>query len=502
MSLPLALAPTAQASPVSDALALLLTKKVKGENVTKHLQEFQRIADANSGNRAAGTPGYDKSLEYAAQKLRRAGYRVSTTDVEFPTGWAELAPPELNVVAPTPKTYTPNVDFLTVGSSGSGDVTAEVQVVDAVLPPGPTPSTSTAGCEASDFAGFVAGRIALIQRGTCPYVQKATNAKAAGAAAVVFFNEGQPGRTEAYNFDIGEWRFGIPIVFADFAVGNELAATPGTQLHVKTSTRVDVGRTKNLIAETRTGDPNKVVMAGAHLDSVHEGAGINDNGSGSAGLLETALQLAKLPVKHKVRFAWWGAEELGLLGSNQYVEGLSQAQRDKIKLYLNFDMIGSPNFGYFIYDGDNSDNVGSPAGPPGSAQIEKTFERFYQKRDLNFRGTDFSGRSDYGPFIEVGIPAGGLFTGAEGIKTPEEATLFGGTAGQAYDPCYHAACDGLNNINATALDVNSDALAWATATYAYDLSAIPPRATAANTAKSSTAKTAATQVAVPEGAAS
>ncbi|WP_245690827.1 M28 family peptidase [Sinosporangium album] len=475
ITLPLAVAPAAQASPVSDAVAVLLTKKVKGANVTKHLREFQRIADANGGNRAAGSAGYDKSVEYVSSKLRKAGYRVTTTDVEFPTGWAELAPPVLEQVSPNAKTYAPGVDFLTVTSSGSGDVTAEVQVIDAVLPPGPNPNTSTAGCEAADFAGFMPGRIALIQRGTCPYQQKADNAKAAGAAAVVFFNEGQPGRTDSYAFDIGEWRYGFPVVFADFAVGNELAASPGTRLHVKTTTRVDVGRTKNVLAETRTGDPDKVVVVGAHLDSVHEGAGINDNASGTAGVLETALQLRHFPVRHKVRFAFWGAEELGLLGSTQYVQGLSRAEHDRIKLYLNFDMIGSPNFGYFIYDGDNSDAVGAPAGPPGSAQIEKTFERFYQKRGLPFAGTDFSGRSDYGPFIETGIPAGGLFTGGEGIKTPEQAALFGGTAGAPFDPCYHTPCDSIANVNTTALDVNSDAVAAATATYAYDLSGIPPR---------------------------
>jgi Zn-dependent M28 family amino/carboxypeptidase len=167
-----------------------------------------------------------------------------------------------------------------------------------------------------------------------------------------------------------------------------------------------------------------------------------------------------------VRFAWWGAEESGLVGSTYYVNNLSQAEQDKITLYLNFDMIGSPNHVLFIYDGDDSDAVGAAAGPAGSAQIEKTFESFFDTVGQPFKGTDFSGRSDYGPFIAVGIPAGGLFTGAEGIKTVEEAAIWGGAAGEQYDPCYHLACDTFDNINLFALDVNSDAVAYAVLQYA------------------------------------
>jgi aminopeptidase Y len=222
----------------------------------------------------------------------------------------------------------------------------------------------------------------------------------------------------------------------------------------------------NVLAETPGGDPNNVIMVGAHLDSVQEGPGINDNGSGSAAILETALQMAKVSPRNKVRFAWWGAEEAGLVGSTDYVGSLPQAELDKIALYLNFDMVGSPNHVFFIYDGDDSDAVGAGPGPEGSAQIEKTFEGFFDSRGIPFKGTDFSGRSDYGPFIAAGVPAGGLFTGAEGVKTAAEAAIWGGTAGQQYDPCYHLACDTFANNNATALDVNSDAVATATLSYA------------------------------------
>ena len=167
-----------------------------------------------------------------------------------------------------------------------------------------------------------------------------------------------------------------------------------------------------------------------------------------------------------MRFAWWGAEELGLVGSTAYVNGLTPAEQDDIALYLNFDMIGSPNHVFFIYDGDDSDGDGTNPGPPGSAGIEELFESYYTGLGLPFKGTGFSGRSDYRPFIEVGIPAGGLFTGAEGVKTPEEAALWGGTANVQYDPCYHRACDTFDNINLEAYDVNTDAVAFSTLHYA------------------------------------
>jgi len=460
----------AGAVPSDEHYAQQLVKKVEGKNVKKHLAALQAIAKATDGTRAAGTKGYDLSVAYVALRLRGAGYKVTLDPINFVEGWVENSPPTLQVTGG--KTYVPNDEFFTFQPSPSGDVTAPVQAVDLTLPPTPTPS-STSGCETSDFAGFVAGNIALIQRGTCPFITKVQNAKAAGAVGVIVFNEGQPGRTDAGPLDLGEWRLGIPMVFADFAVGNELAATPGATVRLKVDATLTLGTDYNVIAETKKGDPNNVVMVGAHLDSVTEGPGINDNGSGTAAILETALQLGNFPVKNKVRFAFWAAEEIGLLGSDQYVAGLSAAELDRIRLYLNFDMIASPNFAYKLYDGDDSDATGAPAGPPGSAQIEGQLASFLEGRGLAHVGTDFDGRSDYGPFIAAGIPAGGIFTGAEGIKTPEEQAAFGGTAGVAYDTCYHQACDTITNVNATALDVNSDAIADSTARYAFNLTTIP-----------------------------
>ncbi|MEV7195384.1 M28 family metallopeptidase [Streptomyces sp. NPDC093510] len=206
----------------------------------------------------------------------------------------------------------------------------------------------------------------------------------------------------------------------------------------------------NLIADWPGGDEGQVVMAGAHLDSVSEGPGINDNGSGSAAVLETALTVARekyKPTKH-LRFAWWGAEEIGVVGSSHYVDSLPGADRSKISGYLNFDMISSPNAGYFVYDDD-------PA-------IEKTFKDYYAGLDLTTEPDDEGdGRSDHAPFQQAGVPVGGLFTGAETTKSAEQAQKWGGTAGEPFDKCYHSSCDGGSNIDEKALDRNSDAIAYA-----------------------------------------
>ncbi|MFC8673190.1 M28 family metallopeptidase [Streptomyces griseorubiginosus] len=206
----------------------------------------------------------------------------------------------------------------------------------------------------------------------------------------------------------------------------------------------------NLIADWPGGDTNQVIMSGSHLDSVTAGAGINDNGSGSAAVLETALAVSRAgfhPTKH-LRFAWWGAEELGMVGSKYYVNNLSTANRSKIKGYLNFDMIGSPNPGYFVYDDD-----------PG---IEKTFKEYYAGLGVPTEiETEGDGRSDHAPFKNAGVPVGGLFSGADYIKTAAQAAKWGGTSGRAFDRCYHSSCDTTANIDDTALDRNSDALAYA-----------------------------------------
>lgn len=437
------------------------------DGVREHQAAFQAIADANGGTRAAGTPGYDESVDYVVDRMTAAGYDV-TLD-EFP--FVYVAPPTLQQLTPV------NAVYETGAYTGTGyaDVTAAVTPVDLDLGPG---NASTSGCEAADFAGFTAGTIALVQRGTCPFAAKALNAEAAGAVAVIIFNQGNtPDREGLIVGTLGGLDVvGIPVVGGSYADGVALSAA-GATARVNVDPPEEITQ-YNVIAESRWGDPENVVMAGAHLDSVQRGPGINDNGSGSAAILEVAEQMSKVRPVNKVRFAWWGAEESGLIGSRAYVADLSQDEIDDIALYLNFDMVGSPNHVFFIYDGDDSDAVGNGAGPDGSAQIEKTFEAFYEQRGIPYLGTDFSGRSDYGPFIAAGvdIPSGGLFTGAEGVKTPEEAAIWGGTAGEQYDPCYHLACDTFDNNNDTALDVNADAIAFATLQYAMNTSDVNGKA--------------------------
>ncbi|MFC9121843.1 M28 family metallopeptidase [Streptomyces sp. NPDC057067] len=227
----------------------------------------------------------------------------------------------------------------------------------------------------------------------------------------------------------------------------------------------------NLIADWPGGDPNKVLMAGSHLDSVTSGAGINDNGSGSAAVLETALAVSRAqlaPDKH-LRFAWWGAEELGLVGSKYYVNNLATAERSKLAGYLNFDMIGSPNPGYFVYDDD--------------PVIEQTFKDYYAGLSIPTEiETEGDGRSDHAPFKNAGVPVGGLFSGADYTKTSAQAQKWGGTAGQAFDRCYHSSCDTTANINDTALDRNSDAIAHAVWTLSAGTTTPPAGTVFSNTA--------------------
>ena len=470
-----------------------LTKAVTPEGVLEHLEALQEIADENGGNRASGLPGYDASVDYIVEQLEQAGYEPEVQEFMFDY-FEENS--QLIRVTPNPRTFADGTDFLrNTFDTGSpeGTATGQLVPVDLVINPAGPPNSSSSGCEPGDFAEFPTGGIALVQRGTCGFNVKVLNAQAAGAAAVVVMNEGQPGRTGLINMIGDATGLRIPAVFATFEAGQNLASTPGATVTVTVDYVADRRPTYNVTAETRSGNDENVVMAGAHLDSVHDGPGINDNGSGSAALLETALQMAKVKTTNTVRFAWWGAEESGLLGSEHYVESLSDEELDDIALYLNFDMVASPNYMFGIYDGDNSGGTAAPGFiPAGSAQIEDVFERFYADRGEPSQDSEFSGRSDYGPFIAVGIPAGGLFTGAEVPKTVAEAALYGGVAGAAYDPCYHAFCDNLRgdgqntalynalredyelvgNINVDALDVNSDAIATSVLTFAYDTSTV------------------------------
>ncbi|MDO9398607.1 MAG: M20/M25/M40 family metallo-hydrolase, partial [Herbiconiux sp.] len=241
----------------------------------------------------------------------------------------------------------------------------------------------------------------------------------------------------------------------------------------ETTTTVD---TFNIIAETATGDDTNTVMMGAHLDSVPEGAGINDNGSGSAAILETAVQLAASgDLNNQVRFAWWGAEEVGLVGSTHYVEDLAtndEAELDQIATYLNFDMVASPNYVISVYDADQSTFEAPVEVPEGSIATEAAFTDYFDAIDQPWIDTAFDARSDYDAFITYGVPASGLFTGADDVKTEEQVELFGGTAGIIQDPNYHSPGDDITNVNQEALGIMIGAIASVTGSLANDTSAI------------------------------
>jgi Zn-dependent M28 family amino/carboxypeptidase len=436
--------------------------------VKTHLANFQTIADTAGGNRFAGLEGHDMSAQYVFDRLLEAGYDPKFHEFEY-DAFFERTPSTMQRVSPPATTFVNGNDFRVLSYSGAGDVTAPLAV----------PTGDTRGCYASDYAaGSVAGKIAVVQRGTpsgftglCTFRIKLDLAQAAGAVGVLVYNNVDG----VVNGTLGATGLStIPGLGLTKALGESLRAEilDGATITFRmfTNTATETLTTRNVLAETRGGDASNVVMVGAHLDSVTAGPGINDNGSGSAAILETAIQMANAKTRNKVRFAWWSAEESGLVGSTRYVASLTQAQRDAIALYLNFDMIGSPNFARFVYDGDNSTKT-APSGtniPPGSDVIERVFYGYFESQGLYADPTPFNGRSDYGPFIAagVGIPSGGLFTGAENPKTPEQVLRYGGTSALAYDPCYHAACDTFANLNDTALDTNSDAIAHATITFA------------------------------------
>ncbi|MDQ4039554.1 MAG: M20/M25/M40 family metallo-hydrolase [Actinomycetota bacterium] len=467
------MAPAANATPTTESQGL--RKAVTLAGIRAHQAALDAIGAANGGNRVAGSPGYIASADYVESTLEASGYTVTRFPFQF-TFNADATPAVFQQVSPTQATYVDGVDFSSMTYSGNGDVTAPVWAVALQVPPPAAAGTTTSGCQAADFAGFPAGHIALIQRGTCTFRVKADNALAAGASAVIVMNEGQPGRTAAVGGTLGEPTTTLPVIGTTFDIGVDLSngvatGDTGSTARVRVDRVNEQRTTENLLAETAGGDPNNVIVVGAHLDSVSRGPGINDNGSGSAGILEIAEQFAARGIqpRNKIRFAWWGAEELGLIGSTRYVDSLSQEQKDQIALNLNFDMVGSPNFVRFVYDGDNSAypvGPGSADGPQGSGEIERVFHDYFGSVGLASSETPFSGRSDYGPFIAQGIPAGGLFTGAEGVKTAAEAAIYGGTAGQAYDPCYHLACDTYANNSDAGLHQMVDAAAHATLYFA------------------------------------
>jgi Zn-dependent M28 family amino/carboxypeptidase len=428
-----------------------------GEGAFRHLRALQDIASANGGNRAAGTPGYDRSAEYVAERLKEAGYVVRFEEFEFPF-FEDRAPPVLVMTRPDGEAAGA---VRTLTNSGSGDVTARLRAVNLQLGAEP-PAASTSGCEATDFEGFERGAVALIRRGTCPFQTKVEHAVAAGAVGAVIMNEGTNGRTDVFSGLLSN-AAAIPVVGVSFERGRALDMASrdmasrgggGATVHLAVDTVAGKRATRNVLAETGSPGSGPLIVVGAHLDSVPEGPGINDNGSGSAAVLEAALQLAREPaqLRGRVRFAFWGAEERGLVGSRHHVGALSEDERRNIAVYINLDMVGSPNFGRFVQRSPEADSE------LATSVRQKLLGEFKDRSvPVEERGGGRTGTDD-AAFFQKGIPTVGLHTGSGAPKSQAQADLFGGAAGKPYDPCYHKACDTTANIDRGALEENARAL--------------------------------------------
>lgn len=434
-----------------------LRQKVTVDAMMAHLGRFAEIADAHAGNRALGTPGYDASLDYVVDSLRDKGFDVDTPEFEVRIPWADE--PAVTVAGEPVEARPMEYTISTEPAGVTGPLVA-ARVED------------TPGCTAGDYDGLpVEGAIVLVDRGSCPFGAKQAVAAERGAVALIVANneEGdEMGGTLGQDTEVR-----IPVVSVTRDAGAQVRAQSGAPVAIKLNAGVRIEQTRNVIAQTKTGSTADIVMVGAHLDSVAEGPGINDNASGVAAVLETALQLGSSPqINNAVRFGFWGAEEFGLLGSSDYVESLDADALKDIALYLNFDMIGSPNPGYFTYDGDQSTapdpREGNPRVNEGSAGIERTLVDYLDRQGKPGEDTSFDGRSDYDAFTRSGVPAGGLFSGAEAKKSARQAELWGGQADEPFDPNYHKDTDTLDKIDRTALQIHGGGVAYVVGLYAQD----------------------------------
>ncbi|KAN0064974.1 hypothetical protein ACQY0O_002032 [Thecaphora frezii] len=457
------------AAPASKRAARLVEPKrlrndIKRKDLLAGAQALQDIAFAHpERNRVFGSPGHQGTIDYIVSSLKPYSDYYDVSLQPFTATYAEHhAGVSINgeqIPKPATFTYSPNGEFKDV----------------------PIVPVDNLGCDQTDFPADVEGKVALVKRGSCTFAIKVARAGTAKAAAVLVYNnaEGDIAGTLGSVGPIAEGPY-VPVAGLTLQQGTNVLSLLSSGKTATASLNVtgviEDRTTYNVIAETKQGLKGEILMLGAHSDSVVAGPGINDNGSGSVALLTIAKNLAKYSITNGVRFAWWSAEEYGLLGAEHYVAQLTQSQKDQIRLYLNFDMIASPNYVLAVHDGDGSKfNL---TGPAGSAQAEKLFTDYF--RDVAKRPlveSEFNGRSDYGPFLDAGIAAGGLDTGAEGLKTQEEQVLFGGKAGVAYDVNYHSKGDTVDNLNLDAFVVNAKAISHAVATYALSLDSLGPRST-------------------------
>jgi hypothetical protein len=470
----LLIAPAATAAPDDATETLGLT----GADVMTHLTQLAEITEsfADQDYRAFYAPGYTAAAEYAEQVLEGTG-AFTITRQEFDQPYSLFGVASLTVDGTA---YEGSHFDLSEGTDAPYTAPLAQPAADA--------DGLRLGCAAEDFADIAAGAIVLVQRGVCTFEEKITFASDAGAGAVFVYNNARPaeegvGPTDQLtNVGSGDRNEdNAPAATLPQASGETLsalidAAPVGTPIEgtAEIEKQFLVGRTFNIIADSIAGDPADTVVIGAHLDGVPEGPGVNDNASGSAAILALAEKIAAsdVPNDKRIRLALWSAEEVGLVGSTYYVDDLkanNPAELGRISAYLNYDMIGSENFTVGVYDANRStypaDGVTIPAG---SAEIEKIYTDFFDASGQPWIDTEYSGRSDYQAFIDNGIPSGGLFSGADDIKTPEQVEQFGGTPGVFMDRNYHTAQDTLANVSRESIDVFAPAIGNAVAVLAWN----------------------------------
>jgi len=428
-----------------------LAQAVTVDAMFGHLRKLQEIADANGGNRAQGTPGYDASLDYVAGLLRDKGFEVETPEFE-----------RLGTVGGGNPSLTVSSQRFSVEQASLLVPTPDGGLNAPTLRPG-----KPAGCAASDYKGVtVKGAISVVDDTGCSIVVKQNVALAEGAVGLLVVSTSRP--SPAGLFTSGYYgQLKVPVGVIDKTADAALRRTTRS-VRLVLDNKAQMVTSRNLLAQTKTGSTDNVVVVGAHLDSIAGGPGINDNGSGVSAILETALQLGGSPaINNAVRFAFWGAEETGLEGSSQYIRKLSPEQLDELALYLNFDMLGSTNTGYFTYDGDQSAQAGDPKPvPEGSAGVERTLAGFLNLQGVRPADMPLSANTDYSAFMNAGVPIGGATTGSSQRKTEVQARLWGGKSGVAFDPNYHTRRDNIDNVDAHALSVMGPAVAFAVGTYA------------------------------------
>jgi hypothetical protein len=406
---------------------------IKQDALWAHMTAFQQIADANPGpdgraSRNSGEPGYLASVNYAAGLLRAAGYRVAIQQYDYAyRGYSSI--PLLSEVSPAAQTFALGPDFNITSNSGNGDITAQIQPVGGIIIPAPaTQNSSSSGCTSTDFTGFVPGRIALVQRGTCTFSQKIALAAAAGASGVIVFNEGSTGSTTASSCG-GVVYQGIPVVcLASYAVGQALynqAQQGPTTARIRIQPLSDTRPDYNLIADSPYGDTTHVVVADAHLDAIY-GAGMLDNASGSATILEIALKMAATHTRNQLRYIWFGGEETGLHGSIYYTRALAAGDLSRIVFDVDADVTATPNYVYAIADPANGGFSGIVA--TASQVGNNYFASYFAAAAIPYDDWNNIGTDSYS-FAQVGVPNSGILTGQDCCKGSADVAKFGGSTG-------------------------------------------------------------------------